>query len=58
MLSQLRHPSILQFMGVALDPAKNEGMLITELMEGGDLGVRMNYTSQGSSERSFGWYQR
>lgn len=54
MLHGLRHRCIVQLAGVALTKAQDKGLLIMELLPGGDLFKALNLRDR-SSNRVFGW---
>lgn len=53
----LQHTNIVKFMGACLNGPQGTAMLVTELMELGDL-WRALPARDGSGERLFGWYKR
>eukprot|EP00884_Botryococcus_braunii_P020299 jgi/Botrbrau1/6953/Bobra.0215s0030.1 len=53
LLSQLRHPNIVNFLGYCISNDKT--MVVTELCEGGDLCKAMRRTRQ---TKAFSWYMR
>lgn len=57
LMVELQHANIVQFMGACLNGPQGTAMLITELMELGDL-WRALPARDGSGERLFGWYKR
>jgi serine/threonine protein kinase len=55
LLRRVNHPSIVQFMGVAVEEGR--GLLLMELMAG-DLGGTMQLQAPGGRGRLYGWYNR
>lgn len=57
LLKALRHRNVVQFLGASLDGPQGTALLVTELMELGDL-WRALPAKDDSGERIFGWYLR
>ncbi|KAI7845918.1 hypothetical protein COHA_000464 [Chlorella ohadii] len=55
-LQQLRHPNIVQLMGVTVSGAK--GLVLLEYAEGRDLRAALDVRAAGTDERLFGWHRR
>jgi hypothetical protein len=58
MLRSLRDPHVVQFLGACLDGPQGTSMLVTELMELGDLWRALPAHSPSSGERLFAWQRR
>ncbi len=57
LLKALRHRNVVQFLGASLDGPQGTALLVTELMELGDL-WRALPAKDDNEERIFGWYLR
>jgi serine/threonine protein kinase len=53
-LKSCRDRNIVQFLGVMFDPQENRTMMVTELMENGDLYKALH----GQNSHAFRWYKR
>ena len=57
LLKALRHKNVVQFLGASLDGPHGTALLVTELMELGDLWRALS-AKDASGERIFSWYNR
>ena len=57
LLKALRHRNVVQFLGASLDGPQGTALLVTELMELGDM-WRALPAKDDRGERIFGWYNR
>jgi hypothetical protein len=57
LLKALRHKNVVQFLGASLDGPQGTALLVTELMELGDLWRALSAKNE-NGERLFSWYQR
>lgn len=54
----LRHPNVVSFYGVCINPEREKGLLVLECCEGRDLHSALQLTAAGSTDRLFSWYRR
>lgn len=57
LLKALRHKNVVQFLGASLDGPQGTALLVTELMELGDLWRALS-AKDSSGDRMFSWYNR
>ena len=57
LLKALRHKNVVQFLGASLDGPQGTALLVTELMELGDLWRALS-AKDSTGERIFSWYNR
>lgn len=58
LLKALRHHNVVQFLGAALNGPQGTALLVTELMELGDLWRALPAKDPTTSERIFSWHRR